>query len=97
MKNLTCTHKHQGYCSPHKESERFICLPVEPDKAENVCITHNRRVNGCLGLQEDSIFSARSKKILNGCLGLQEDSVFPPRARLLLVAEDSEGRGAAGT
>jgi hypothetical protein len=45
----------------HKESERFICLPVDPDKADNVSITHNRRVNGCLGLPEDSIFPPRAR------------------------------------
>jgi hypothetical protein len=80
----------------HKESERFICLPVDPDKAANVSITHNRRVNGCLGLPEDSIFPARAKQILNGCLGLQEDSVFPPRARLLLVADSHVQSPTAG-
>ena len=37
--NQTYTHKHQGYCS----------LPVEPDNAENVSITHNRRVDGITG------------------------------------------------
>jgi hypothetical protein len=96
MKNQTCTHKHQGLVSlcvarTHKESERFICLPVEPDKAKNVSITHNRRVNGCLGLQEDTIFARARKKSSTGAWVYKRTPFFPSARGCCLLLKIRRG------